>query len=377
LPLAERVARQRGGRRTASDGISDQALSAALGGIMVDDGLIAIDTVVALPARHGRFDLVRPDDLILPYLRCAITPRPEDLLFVDTETSGLAGGSGTLAFLVGLARFEGAALRIRQLFLTGFRGEAALLNAVAEWVQLHTTLVSFNGKTFDLPLLATRYRLARKDDPFAALAHVDLLHPTRNAFARCWQDCRLQTAEALLLGLAREDDLPGHLIPYAWFNFVRSRQAGEIPRILDHNYWDVRSLAALLLALADVYTDPLPAGADARGVARAYRRNGGDDEALRVLSSGCEGLDEKGLLELAALHRRRRQWPEAIALWRRLEANGCLVAMENLAKYFEHACQDPQAALSYAEKLLENSPHSVSYRVRRDRLRRKLEQARD
>jgi hypothetical protein len=164
-------------------------------------------------------------------------------------------------------------------------------------------------------------------DPLADLDHIDLLHPTRNAFARRWDDCRLQTAEALLLGFERDDDLPGHLIPYAWFNFIRSRSAGEVPRILEHNHWDVRSLAALLLALAEVYADPRRSQADTLGVARSHRRKGAEHDAVRVLANDNDSSTKRST-QLATLHRRHGEWQHAVALWQRLDAAGCLVATE-------------------------------------------------
>src|SRR5262249_57224124 len=137
----------------------------------------------------------------------------EQLVFLDTETTGLAGGTGTLAFLVGLGRIDGEVLRLRQFFLTGFRGEAALLQAAAAWSAGRQYLVTFNGKSFDAPLLTTRYRLARLPDPFADLHHVDLFHPTRRAVSRQWPDWRPQTPEKRLLGVQPGPDLPAHLLP--------------------------------------------------------------------------------------------------------------------------------------------------------------------
>ena len=138
---------------------------------------------------------------------------PDGLLFLDTETTGLAGGTGTLPFMVCLARIQAEQLQLGQWILTGFSGEAALLETVGSWIKPAAHLVSYNGKSFDVPLLVTRYRLARQADPFANKAHIDLLHLTRRACGHGWEDCRLQTAERLLLGFMRENDFPSHLIP--------------------------------------------------------------------------------------------------------------------------------------------------------------------
>jgi hypothetical protein len=371
--IAQRIARQRATHEALAPVCSDQELCALIGGTLLVAGLIEREQFVALPTMHGAFVLAPHAELRLPYLGADQVVNATDLLFLDTETTGLAGGTGTLPFLVGMARIEGAALRVRQLLLTGFKAETALLDALSEWATPNARIVSFNGKAFDVPLLTTRYRLARKPDPLAGLDHIDLLHPTRNAFARCWEDCRLQTAETRLFGLQRDDDLPGHLIPYAWFNFVRSRVPGEVPRILEHNEWDVRSLAALLVALARVYDDPAQTAADTLGVARTHRRRGAAAEALRLLAADAERLDERGLLELAAMHRRNRQWDKAVAHWQRLDAAGCLAATESLAKYFEHEAHDTLAALGYAERLLAHDALNEAHCLRHARLMRKRE----
>jgi len=372
-PLAERLARQQGGRAAAPGAaVDDATLAALVGGRLLAPGLVEHDETVCLPAAHGRMQLEACAEIRLPYLGIDRTAHASDLLFIDTETTGLAGGTGTLPFLVGMARFEGEALRVRQLFLTGFAGEAALLEALATWVAPGVRLVSFNGKAFDVPLLATRFRLARMADPLSCLDHVDLLHPTRNAFARRWVDCRLQTAEAHLFGLTRNDDLPGHLIPYAWFNFVRSRVPGEVPRILEHNRWDVRSLAALLRALEEVYDAPASAQADTLGVARTHRRRGAESKALDMLAADAGRLDARGRLELAAMYRRQGEWAQAVALWTDLHRAGCDAATEHLAKYHEHEARDPATALIYAEALVARHPQSAAHAQRRGRLLRRL-----
>ena len=134
---------------------------------------------------------------------------PERFLFLDTETTGLAGGTGTTAFMVGVAWIEGRVLRLAQWLLAGFAGEAALLERVAERFGRADAIVSFNGKSFDLPLLKARARLAARELGAGRLIHIDLLHITRRLLVAGWPDCRLCTAEARALQLERTDDLPG------------------------------------------------------------------------------------------------------------------------------------------------------------------------
>jgi len=142
-------------------------------------------------------------------------------------------------------------LRVRQLFLTQLRGESAMLEAFAQWLRPDTVLVSYNGRCYDAPLLDTRYRLARQRSPLAGLRHLDLLFPTRRRYKGRWENCRLATIERHLLGIVREDDLPGAEAPRAWLDWLRGGDATDLRRVLAHNDQDVRSLVRLLLRLGE------------------------------------------------------------------------------------------------------------------------------
>lgn len=180
---------------------------------------------------------------------------PERFLCFDTETTGLAGGSGTRAFMIGAADWHDGALRVRQLYLTRMAGETAMLDAFTAWLNDATVLVSYNGRSYDAPLLATRYRLARRANPLAGRAHVDLLHPVRRAYRGRWENCRLATVERHLLGIVREDDLPGSQAPAAWLDFLRHGVAARLMRVLGHNLQDVATLARLLQFMSENDTD--------------------------------------------------------------------------------------------------------------------------
>lgn len=341
-------------------------LADLLGGEILAPGVVLTERRVPLTTRHGAVAL---RDAGLPVHRLPegdVDPRLS--AFVDTETTGLSGGSGTVVFLLGAGRFEHDAFIVRQYLLTAFGGEADLLAAAAEWITAAKTMVTFNGRTFDLPLLAARCRLAGVADRFSRIAQVDLLHPTRRAFARRWEDCRLATAERRLLRFEREDDLPGSEAPLSWFRFVRHGHATPLPRVAEHNYRDVVSLAALLPALADVHAEPGAWEADILAIARAYERAGDKARALAVLREHRSMLDADGLLQLAWLHRERNDWDEATVIWLELAARGHPEAIERLAKYHEHVVHDFAAALAYADHL----PHRPDHEHRRARLRAKL-----
>jgi uncharacterized protein YprB with RNaseH-like and TPR domain len=138
------------------------------------------------------------------------------VLHFDTETTGLAGGTGTRAFMIGAADWREGGLRVRHLLCTQMRAERAMLECFASWLAPDSVLSSYNGRCYDAPLLAARYRLSRMHNPLAGLRHLDLLFPVRRRFRGVWENCRLATAERQLLGVVREDDLPGSEAPAAW-----------------------------------------------------------------------------------------------------------------------------------------------------------------
>lgn len=350
---------------------TEQEVANALGGERLAAGLIVVERSLPLASRHGATPLGDILDAPLDLLH-GCPARPHELLFLDTETTGLAGGTGTLPFLLGLARIEHDTLRLRQFFLTGFAGERALLHEALPWYREAAHLVSFNGKRFDLPLLTARYRLARLADPFGSHGHLDLLYPTRTAFASRWPDCRLQTAEQRLLDFHRTDDLPGHLVPQVWFDFVRAGHVTQVPGILAHNRWDLVSLVALAARLAALFACPRHPDADVLAIARLLRRRGEDDTAHAHLLGRQTELTINGQLELAALYRRRGDWLRAVAIWERLAAAGCGEALERLAKYHEHISRDFAQALYHARALAARRPDDPNVARRLARLARRL-----
>src|SRR6266581_4481260 len=366
--VTERLQRLRG---TSLDSLPqanrDEHVARLLQGERVAEGLVVIEHHIPLLHQHGKRSLTPITALHHPRPPVGQALPAEQLVFLDTETTGLAGGTGTLAFLVGLGRIDGEVLRLRQFFLTGFRGEAALLEAAAAWSAGRQYLVTFNGKSFDAPLLATRYRLARLPDPFAGLQHIDLFHPTRRAFSSQWPDCRLQTAEKHLLGFQREHDLPAHLVPETWFAFVRRGMTQKLPALLAHNRWDLVSLVALLPALAEAFVTPGASGADIVAIARYWRTQGDELAALAHLQAHERQLNIAGLLDLAALYKRRRLWESAVSIWHQLAERQCVPALEHLAKYYEHVQYDYPTALELARQLhtLEHNNTVHLQRVRR------------
>ena len=244
--LGERLDRLRVGNGPARRPTAE-ALAASLGGTVVAPDLVEVSQSLALPCRHGSVSIGSGASLAAAARSVGrLEATPESLLFLDTETTGLAGGTGTVAFVVGLGWIEGGALRLVQWLIASFGAERALIARVRERFARAGALVSFNGKSFDVPLLKARARLAGGELDVDGIAHLDLLHATRRLLRAGWPDCRLRTVEAEALRLERVDDLPGAEAPGAWRRWLERGDGSLLERVLDHNRADLLSLAALL-----------------------------------------------------------------------------------------------------------------------------------
>jgi uncharacterized protein YprB with RNaseH-like and TPR domain len=334
--------------------------------------------------RHGRTtvaDALPPADGMWPFLPLlAGTSCRGRLLFVDLETTGLAGGAGSYAFLVGCAWFDAAVFRIRQFFLSSFAGERGLLEAVAEVAASAGTLVTFNGKSFDMPLMETRFLLHRMATPFAGMPHVDMVHSARRlwrsdderpavtvresaAVAARHTDCRLSTLEGVLCGHMRDGDVPGFEIPSRYFHYVRSGNAGALAQVMEHNRLDLLALAMVTAHASQLLEGGAGAArtaCEALGMGRLYERAGLAAEARAAFERAAQmtAADPvtraEALRGYAVLSRRQRLYEEAAAAWRRiLELRGCpsgirREATEALAVHHEHRLHDPCAARTFA-----------------------------
>ena len=383
--VAARVLRSARGRRRGAAAPSAAVLADRLRGQVVAEHLVLVETLLPLDTRHGHRPLADALEPLWPLAAPSPTPPPQageglhslpsqagegaevKVLAIDTETTGLAGGTGTAAFMVGIAATEPGGVRLRQWVLSAFAGEAAMLDALASSLAAADLMVSYNGKTFDLPLLRDRRRLQR-GPALPEPPHLDLLHPTRRLFRKAWPDCRLVTSERQLLGLFREDDLPGSEAPRAWRDYLAGAPADELAGVLRHNALDVLSLLTLGPALARALHEPVACGADARAAAAIWRRCGERGRALSTLEAARERLDTPGELELARALREADRLSEAAAIWERLAASGITEAAERLAKYHEHVRRDWIRALDYA-RLLDEGPGTLQ---RRRRLKRRL-----
>ena len=323
-----------------------------------------------------------------------------DLMFLDLETTGLFGGAGTQAFLIGCAAIEGSAIRIRQFLLPGFEHERAVLAEMQSWAGHHGALCSYNGRTFDVPLVETRFMFHRVTCPLDGVPHLDMLHAAR----RLWRQrpmttgpdpddasCSLAVLEKHIAGVHRVGDVPGYEIPSRFFRFVRDGDARPLEAVLEHNRLELLSLAAVL-ARAIMLITKGPAEArtaqEAYGLARVYERAGAHDNAEASLLKAIECARRVGaepevhgeaLRRLAWIRRRARRAQDAAEAWRELAtlprcaASLRREAKEALAIHYEHRSKNLDAAHQQALDLLADlDANHVRVRHRLDRLERKL-----
>ncbi len=287
----------------------------------------------------------------------------DKFLFFDTETSGLAGGTGTYAFMVGAGRFEGDEFILAQFFLRDPSEEPAMLEALAEFIAPCEILVSYNGKSFDAPLLQTRYRLHDMPIPFADYAHLDLLHLAR----RLWRDRlasrTLQSIERHILGVGRtSEEVPGYEIPYLYFDYLRDRNATSMKGVFYHNEIDILSLAALLnhagMMLENPFSENVEHSLDVISIAKLFEDLHRWDEAAHLYEHGLQGkLPEedfaRAVKRLAVLQRRRGDIAEAVKWWEQAVKEDHIYAHVELAKYYEHRVKNFGKAQDYALAALE------------------------
>lgn len=314
-------------------------------------------------------------------------PSPEEVLFLDTETTGLSGGAGTCVFLVGVGCFQGDEFLLRQYFLPDFRWEEAFLEELKEMVlegargRGFQILVSFNGKAFDLHLLENRYLLNRLQPPFRHLLHLDLLHVSRALWKGDVECCSLQGLEDTLLGFRRPHDIPSFLIPRAYLSYLHRGQTEDLRRVLEHNRLDLLSLVSLLRLVACGLEAPDPAiPLDPCCASRWWEGCGDLDRAVnflrRSLQNGASGENRSSLLfELGRLEKKRGSHLQALHHF--LEgietcAAPPLEAFEEAAKLLEHSFRDLAAALRLVERALHCHPGHPQLLHRRHRLRCRL-----
>ena len=316
---------------------------------------------------------------------------PRRILYLDTETTGL-GGSGTVAFLVGMGWLTDQGFEVHQFLMRDYPEEPFLLKHVAAGLEKFDVLCTFNGTTFDVPLLESRFLMNRMDrERLLALPHLDLLHMCRRLWKLRLGRCNLGHLEEVILGKPRVDDLPGSEVPQRYFTYLKTKQMSLLDDILKHNAQDIASLCVLLNHMADLYLHPekIRFSEDVYSMGRALERINRTENARHCYRLARRGrMGDSAGAALAMSYRRGGEREQAAEVWRGMirDRRGGIVPYVELAKYEEHVRRDIPAALELTEKALlliseptlregktvQESKNELQYR--RQRLVRKLKE---
>ena len=301
---------------------------------------------------------------------------PETWAFLDTETTGLMGSISTCAFLVGVGRITKDGFRVRQFFMRSYSEEASLLDALSRHLKNFQVLITYNGASFDQPLLESRYRLNRACSPFAGLPHLDLLHSARRLWKLRFDSCRLLDLENEILGFERLGDIPGAMIPYVYFEYLRTKWIERLVPVFHHNATDILTLACLTGIVPNAFKDESSRSnaAELTGIARWLMEAGETERALLLFRRAVEaGLrDEllfRTLWDIAKLD------PSASKeIWTDLASSRNpyrVKALTALAKRAEHTEKNYAEALEFTRTAL-SFENSHELEKREYRLRKKL-----
>ena len=312
--------------------------------------------------RLGRFSLLELNDLMrLMKQRTQAGADRDRIVFLDTETTGIQGGTGICPFLIGIGHFDGDAFEMIQYFIRDFDEETSMLYALSELLEKFDLVVTYNGASYDIPLLESRFTLARMDNPFTRLAHFDLLNTARRLWRNGHGSCRLVALERLL-SFVRGPDVPGSMIPRVYFDYLQQRPTPELPHIFSHNLDDVVSLAALTIHACDCVaaeTALLDEPLDIYSLARIHE-NAGDwlkakDLYERSLEGGLPDASRvKALESLSVMHRRNGEHELSLRICHDLMRceTFSLTGYEGAAVYHERIAGSVEMALQVVEEAL-------------------------
>ena len=280
---------------------------------------------------------------------------PRDILYLDTETTGLSGGAGTVAFEVGVGQLEDTGFAVTQWVMRDYPEERYLLEKLRDRLEGAAVLCTFNGRSFDIPLLRDRFLMNRMDASCLDKPHIDLLHIARRVWKLRLGRCNLGRLEQAILGMERQDDLPGSLVPQRYFDYLKSKDFSLLEPVLAHNGQDIASLCVLLNYMAEAYEHPekLRFGADLLSMGSALERQRHGEEARRCYRLVPGGrYHAQSQLRLAESHRRAGEKAHAARIWEEMirRHEGGVAPYIALAKYHEHVTGDVEQALTLTRK---------------------------
>ncbi|MDB5084091.1 MAG: hypothetical protein JWN30_977 [Bacilli bacterium] len=329
-----------------------------------DDYAMIREVSYPITNRHGRYSFAELQEVVGRWnetTTChplsAAGRQAHELLFFDTETTGLHGGTGNMIFLLGYSRVETERVVVKQFFLPGPEAEVALYQAFLQDVKDLQNLVTYNGKAFDWPQVKTRHTLIRDEVPeLPAFGHYDLLHGARRLWKNRLESCRLSLVEQTMLGIRRTEDTPGYLAPVLYFDYLHERNPSLLQGVLQHNEWDVLSLITLYIHMSRMLLDPRHDCSDEERfeVGRWFEHIGEDHQALLCYEQAARmgGKQQfKAKMALASLYKKDKQWMRAKDMWEQLCEEVSYVPADiylELAKLYEHQAKDYDKALAYA-----------------------------
>jgi uncharacterized protein len=290
--------------------------------------------------------------------------RISDYVFLDIETTGLSGGAGTVAFLTGVGFFKGTSFIVRQYFMRDYDDEPAMLDFLDEILKERQGLVTFNGKSFDWNILRSRFVFNRMKPAVCEPVHIDLLYPSRRIWKLKLENCRLSSLEENILGEYRVDDIPGELIPSAYFEYLDTGRFDKIRKVMDHNRADILSMVSLLTKVCTILRDPVyesDGGFELLGAGSIFETA---DNAAKVIecleaciNSESSQIRHSALMKLSVIYKRGNEYEKAVNQWK--EHSGCvycastrIYSMIELAKYYEHKEKDILSALKVTEEAI-------------------------
>ncbi len=312
---------------------------------------------------------------------------PEQILYLDTETTGFRG-AGTVAFEVGLGCLTEAGFQIHQVVMRDYPEERFVLETIADTLQGYDVICSFNGRTFDVPLLRDRFLMNRMDPSCLDKPHIDLLHIARRVFKLRLQKCNLGHLEQMVLGIPRFDDLPGAEVPARFFDYLKTGNFDLLEDVLTHNAQDVASLCVLLTEMTQMYNLPenVHHDEDVFSMGVALERFRHVPEARRCYALAQGDMHAQAQERLAQSYRRAGEFDSAVRVWKRMieRHEGGITPYVELAKYYEHTLKDYAAALDMTRRAMmqlaepalfdvpsvQEAQNALQYRY--DRLKRKV-----
>jgi len=373
---------------------TEEQIVEELGGRVIsnsDGNCVLVENCYYSMYLHGGFHLLKAREIDLSKMELFFPGISEltdisKYLFLDTETTGLSGGTGTVAFLVGIGYFSGDIFCIKQFFMSDYDEEPSMLRALSEIFSNYEGLVTFNGKCFDWNLLTTIFSFNRIRMAMDEPVHVDLLFPARRLWKDRLESCSLSSLEENILCEFRTGDIPGSEIPAAYFKFLEDRNTDTIRRIMEHNRNDILSMVSLLIRISEIVNNPFDKciwEEELFSLGRIYFRSGEYDKAHKCLEkcteSGNTILRDKAARLLAYLYKREGNYPMAVSYWTDLACRKSISSMIELAKFYEHKEKNIKKALEIVEEALDllritESTQTTRFddlKKRYDRLKRK------